>query len=95
MIVLAIGALLAMTTALTSVRLFVSTTLQDRVLAINAIILQAALICAAGAAAFNSTAGADAAILLVLALLLLSVATLKFFRSRTFQAPLARDEESA
>ena len=93
MIALAIGGLLAAATALASVRLFVSTTLYDRALAVNLIVLLAALICAAGATALGQVAGADAAIVVVLSLLVLNAAALKFFRTRTFQAPLARPEE--
>jgi multisubunit Na+/H+ antiporter MnhF subunit len=92
-IALAVIALLSVTIALTSLRLFVSSTLYDRALAVNAIVLQAALICGAGAVAVGGVAGADAAILLVFALIVLNAAALKFFRVRTFQPPLARDEE--
>jgi multisubunit Na+/H+ antiporter MnhF subunit len=93
MIALGIGALLAVAIALTSLRLFASATLHDRALAVNTIVLQAALICAAGAAALGSVEGADAALVMVLGLFVLNAAALKFFRARTFQAPLARPEE--
>ncbi|PZO48118.1 MAG: cation:proton antiporter [Alphaproteobacteria bacterium] len=93
MIALGIGALLAVAIALTSLRLFASATLYDRALAVNTIVLQAALVCAAGAAALGSVEGADAALVMVLGLFVLNAAALKFFRARTFQAPLARPEE--
>ncbi len=93
MIALGIGALLAVAIALTSLRLFTSATLYDRALAVNTIVLQAALVCAAGAAALGSVEGADAALVMVLGLFVLNAAALKFFRARTFQAPLARLEE--
>lgn len=93
MMALVIAGLLAITIALISVRLFASATLYDRALAVNAIVLQAALICAAGAAALGRVEGVDAAIVLVFALFVLNAAAVKFFRVRTFQAPLARREE--
>jgi len=93
MIALIVAALLTVTIALVSVRLFTSATLYDRALAVNTIVLQAALICAAGAAALGSVEGADAALVLVFALFVLNAATVKLFRARTFQAPLARREE--
>jgi len=93
MIALGIGALLTVAIALTSLRLFASATLYDRALAVNTIVLQAALVCAAGAAALGAVEGADAALVMVLGLFVLNAAALKFFRARTFQAPLARREE--
>ena len=93
MIALAAGGLLAVTISLTSLRLFASATLYDRALSANTIIMQAALICAAGSAALGSVEGADAALVIVFGLLVLNTAALKFFRVRTFQAPLARSEE--
>jgi multisubunit Na+/H+ antiporter MnhF subunit len=93
MIALLVAGVLAFTTALISVRLFSGATLYDRALVVNAIVLQAALICAAGAAALGRVEGADAAIVLVLALLVLNAAAVTFFRARTFQAPLAGREE--
>lgn len=93
MIALGIGALLAVVIALTSLRLFASATLYDRALAVNTIVLQGTLVCAAGAAALGSVEGADAALVMVLGLFVLNAAALKFFRARTFQAPLARPEE--
>ncbi|MBX9746724.1 MAG: cation:proton antiporter [Hyphomonadaceae bacterium] len=93
MIALGIGGLIAVATALTSLRLFASATLYDRALAVNSIVLQAALICAAGASALGAVEGADAALVIVFGLFVLNAAALKFFRARTFQAPLARPEE--
>lgn len=93
MIALGVGALLAVAIALTSLRLFASSTLYDRALAVNTIVLQAALVCAASAAALGAVKGADAALVMVFGLFVLNAAALKFFRARTFQAPLARPEE--
>lgn len=93
MIALVIAALLTVTIALVSMRLFSASTLYDRALALNTIVLQSALICAAAATALGSVAGADTAIVLIFALFVLNAAAVKFFRARTFQAPLARREE--
>jgi multicomponent Na+:H+ antiporter subunit F len=93
-IALSIAALVTILMALTSLRLFTSATLYDRALAANSLVLQAALICAAGAAALGSVEGADAALVIMFGLFLLNIATLKFFRARTFQAPLARTEDA-
>lgn len=93
MIALIFAGLLTITIALVSIRLFASSTLYDRALAANAIVMQAALICAAIAAALDRVEGADTALVLVMALLVLNAAAVKFFRVRTFQAPLARREE--
>jgi len=93
MIALGIGALLAVATALSSLRLFASGTLYDRTLAVNTIVLHGALICAAAAAASGAVESADAALVIVFGLFVLNAAALKFFRVRTFQAPLARSEE--
>ena len=79
--------------ALTALRLFSGPTLYDRALAATSLTLKAALICAALAVIFDAGAGADAALALVLTVFVLGVATLKFFRARTFQAPMSLPEE--
>jgi multicomponent Na+:H+ antiporter subunit F len=79
--------------ALVLVRLFAGPTLYDRALAANSIVLKAALICAAVAVALNRSEGVEIAFVLVLGGFVLNTAVLKFFRARTFQAPLARAEE--
>lgn len=93
MIFLGVGGAIAAFIALASIRLFASATLYDRALAVNAIVVLAALCCATAAAALGSVEGADAALIIVFALLVLNAAIMKFFRVGTFQAPLAQREE--
>ena len=84
----AAGAGLAL--ALCLVRLFAGPTLYDRALAANGVALKLAVICAAGAVIAGKAVFVDVALAFVLATLVLNVAVLKFFRTQTFQAPLAR-----
>jgi multicomponent Na+:H+ antiporter subunit F len=84
----AIGACLAL--ALCLVRLFAGPTLYDRALAANGVTMKLAVICAASAVLARQTVFVDVAIAFVLATLVVNVAVLKFFRTQTFQAPLAR-----
>lgn len=76
------------------VRLFAGPTLYDRTLAMNGIVIKVAIIAAAAAVATGRASLADAALAFLLASIVANVAVLKFFRSRTFQAPLMRAEES-
>ena len=73
-------------------RIFAGPTLYDRALAVSSVIVKAALVCAALAVAARQSAWIDVSFALVLGALVLSAAVFKFFRSRTFQAPLARRE---
>lgn len=75
--------------ALTLVRLFVGPTLYDRVLAANAVAAKLVLVVAAIAAASGQAGVVDVALALALASFVINAAVLKFFRARTFQAPLA------
>jgi multicomponent Na+:H+ antiporter subunit F len=93
MIALAAAAGVAITLALALVRLFAGPTLHDRTLAASAAIVRAALIAAAIAVSAGQAAWIDAAIALALGAFVVNTAVLKFFRARTFQAPLARAEE--
>lgn len=93
MIALLVAVVLTLLFALALVRMFAGPTLYDRALAVNGVISKAALICAALAVALGQGAAADAAIVLVLGAFVLNVAALKFFRAKTFQAPLARAED--
>lgn len=92
MIALAAAALVAVALALCLTRLFGGPTLYDRVLGANAVIWKGALICAAIAVAAGNGQWLDVALALVLGAFVFNVALLKFFRIRTFQAPLAREE---
>ncbi len=76
------------------VRLFVGPTLYDRTLAANGMIIKVAIIIAAMGVMVGGGAFVDVAVALVLACVVVNVAVLKFFRSRTLQAPLARAEEA-
>jgi multicomponent Na+:H+ antiporter subunit F len=75
------------------VRLFAGPTLYDRTLAVNGIVIKVAIIAAAASVATGRAPLADAALAFLLASVVANVAVLKFFRSRTFQAPLMRAEE--
>lgn len=79
---------------LTSVRLAMGPTLQDRALAAKALIVQAALLCAAFAAAADLPGLVDVSLVLVLGALVLLLAVVKIFRLRTFQAPLAARDDA-
>jgi multicomponent Na+:H+ antiporter subunit F len=95
MIAIIIAAAVALSLALTLPRLFTGPTLYDRALAASAVVLRAALACAALATAAGEAAWVDAAIGLVLAALVFNAAVLKFFRARSFQPPLVRPMEDA
>jgi multicomponent Na+:H+ antiporter subunit F len=90
MIPLAGGVAIAVAAVLVLARLFAGPTLYDRLLAALSLVGKAALICAALGALIGSSALVDAAITLAFASLVLSAASLKFFRTRTFQAPIGR-----
>jgi multicomponent Na+:H+ antiporter subunit F len=87
-IIAAVGASLVLLLAL--VRLFAGPTLYDRTLAASGAAQKAALICAALAVAAGRSDWLDAAFALVLSVFVFNAIVLKFFRSRTFQAPLER-----
>lgn len=93
MIALAAAIGVALTLALCLIRLFGGPTLYDRTLAANAILAKAGLVCAAVGVMAGQSAWIDAAFALVLCGFVLNIAILKFFRVRTFQAPLARARE--
>lgn len=76
------------------VRLFAGPTLYDRTLAMNGIVIKLAILAAAGAVITARPSLADAALAFLLASVVANVAVLKFFRARTFQAPLMRAEEA-
>lgn len=92
MIALIAAAGVALTMALALVRLSAGPTLYDRALAANALVLRGALACAALAVAFDRAAWIDVSFALALGALVLNAAALKFFRARSFQPPLAREE---
>lgn len=75
------------------VRLFSGPTLNDRVLAVNGVVIKLAVIAAAAAVFSKTAAWADIALAFSLALVVVNIAVLKFFRAGAFQAPLARAEE--
>jgi multicomponent Na+:H+ antiporter subunit F len=91
-IVAAIG--VAATLALSLIRLFAGPTLYDRALIASSVVVKAALLCAAVSVALGRAEGVDVALVLMLAAFVLGAAMLKFFRARTFQAPMAREETS-
>ena len=75
------------------VRLFAGPTLYDRTLAMNGVVIKLAIVAAAAAVVTARASLADAALAFLLARVVMNVAVLKFFRSRTFQAPLMRAED--
>jgi multicomponent Na+:H+ antiporter subunit F len=87
-IIAAIGVSLAL--ALSLVRLFAGPTLYDRTSAASGAALKASLICAAIAVAAGRADWLDVAFALVLSAFVFNAVVLKFFRSRTFQAPIER-----
>lgn len=76
------------------VRLFAGPTLYDRTLAVNGVITKVAVIVAAAGVIAQRAVFVDAALAFLLASVVVNVAALKFFRSGTFQAPLARAEDA-
>lgn len=90
MIPLAAAAALAVVAMLILARMFAGPTLYDRLLTALSLVGKAALICAALGAALGMSALVDVAIALAFANLLLAAVSLKFFHTRTFQAPLGR-----
>lgn len=84
----AIGAGAALVLCL--LRLFAGPTLYDRALAANGVVTKTALICAAVAVAAGRGEGIDVAFALMFGAFVTNSAVLKFFRTRSFQAPLAR-----
>ncbi|GAM98830.1 other cation transporters [alpha proteobacterium U9-1i] len=93
MIAFIAAGVLVVALALTVVRLFAGPTLYDRVLAANAAVCKVALVVAAVAAATGGPALVDVAMVLLLGSFVLNAAILKFFRARSFQAPLVRAGE--
>ena len=90
MIPLAAGLTLAVAAALVLLRLFAGPTLYDRLLAALSLLVHAALISAALGALLGVSVFVDLGIALAFASLLLAAASLKFFRTRTFQPPIGR-----
>jgi multicomponent Na+:H+ antiporter subunit F len=78
---------------LCAVRLFSGPTLYDRTLAANGVIIKVAIIVAAAGVVTARGEYIDVALAFVLGCVVVNVAVLKFFRSRTLQAPLARAED--
>lgn len=80
--------------AFSLVRLFAGPTLYDRALIAISAVVKGALLCAAVSVALGRSEGVDVALVMMLAAFALGAATLKFFRARTFQAPMSREEAS-
>ncbi|MGQ0533145.1 MAG: hypothetical protein ACT4OF_10725 [Caulobacteraceae bacterium] len=76
------------------IRVFAGPTLYDRTLAANGVVIKLAVITAAAAVIAGRAAWIDVAVAFALGALVLNVAVLKFFGTRTFQAPLARAEDT-
>jgi multicomponent Na+:H+ antiporter subunit F len=92
MMALVIAGVAAFALALTLPRLWIGPTLYDRALAASAATLRAALACAAIAVAEGEANWVDVALACMFSALVLNAAVLKFFRARSFQPPLAREE---
>lgn len=92
MIALIAAACLGLAVAFAAVRLAIGPTLYDRALAANAMTLRASLACAAVAVAFAQPLWIDVSLALVLGALVLNAAVLKFFRAKSFQPSMAREE---
>ena len=89
-LIAAIGVIVV--TLLTLGRLFAGPTLYDRALVASGVIIKAALVCTALGVAAGQAMWIDVSFALLLGALVLNAAVFKFFRSRTFQAPLARGQ---
>jgi multisubunit Na+/H+ antiporter MnhF subunit len=70
------------------IRLFAGPTLHDRALAAKNVVVHAVVLIACVAALLESPSIADVAIALYLGAVVLSLAIVKFFRTRAYQAPL-------
>lgn len=95
MIAAVVAICLALLMMLALVRLFIGPTLYDRALAATLACVLASVACAAVAVAGSEAAWTDAAFAIALSGLVLNVAALKFFRTRTMQAPLVRGQDRA
>lgn len=89
MIAAFIAVALALVLLLSLPRVFLGPTLYDRVLAGVAVCMHATLIAASLAVASRHGEWIDVSLGLIAAVIVFAVAVLKFFRMRTFQAPLA------
>ena len=94
MIALAAALIILLAMALILVRLFAGPTMHDRILAVHAFVLLAALLAAAFSAAARKVAWLDFSIVVVLMDLLIVAVSLKFLRYRTMQSPLDRFPKS-
>jgi multicomponent Na+:H+ antiporter subunit F len=86
-----VGVLIALCGQL--VRVFSGPTLYDRAFAAKTVLTHATLLAAGAATLTGARAGIEVAIALYLGAAVLSVAVLKFFRTRAFQPPLASRAE--
>ncbi len=93
MIALIIAAGVMAALGLSLVRLFVGPTLYDRALSATGAVIQLALLCAALSVATHRWELIDTALALILAVFVMAVAILKFFRTRNFQAAMASGGE--
>jgi multicomponent Na+:H+ antiporter subunit F len=94
MTALLITAALSVVLALSAPRVFVGPTLYDRVLGVTNACMLAALIAASLAVAAARNDWLDVSFGFVAVGFVLNVAVLKFFRARTFQAPLSNAGEA-
>jgi multicomponent Na+:H+ antiporter subunit F len=91
-LVAVVGVLIAAVASLA--RLVIGPTLHDRAVAARAVMVQVAVLAAGVAALTGTRAGVDVAFALYLGAVILSIATLKFFRARAFQPPLTMKAQS-
>lgn len=92
MIAAAAAAGAALMVVLALVRLVLGPTHYDRAAAAKAVAVRGALAAGALAVAAGQSAWIDAALAMLLGVLVLMAAAAKVFRARTFQAPLARED---
>lgn len=95
MIAAFIAVALSLLLLLSAPRVFLGPTLYDRMLAAMAVCIDATLIAAALAAASGHAEWIDVSFALIATAIVLAVAVLKFFRMRTFQAPLSGAGEAS
>lgn len=95
MIALGVAGVALLALGVCLVRVFAGPTLYDRMLAANSALVKLALTAAALGTALLSPSAVDAAIVVLIGAVALSMALFKLFKVRTFQPPLASVREEA
>jgi len=89
---LVVAALACLISAPAVLRVLIGPTLYDRLAGANVVLVALAVVCAGLSGAAGRPNAIDAALALMACVLVMNAAAVKFFRVRTFQAPLASAE---